>query len=96
MTEVYLGIDLGTTTTLIAKASQDKDFIEVKILDIPQQDGHQGEVKLSYLPSVAYLNRAGNFSVGREAEVIGPEEDPSRFVRAVKRQKAYEKNCGYY
>jgi molecular chaperone DnaK len=88
MTEVYLGIDLGTTTTLIAKASQvkEKDAIEVKVLDIPQQDGQQGEVKMSYLPSVAYLNPAGAFSVGLEAQVVGPKENPSRFVRAVKRQ----------
>ena len=86
MTEVYLGIDLGTTTTLIAKASQTRDAIEVKVLDITQGDGHEGQVTLSYLPSVAYLNEAGNFSVGLEAQVIGPEENPSRLVRAVKRQ----------
>ena len=86
MEEVYLGIDLGTTTTLIAKATQTKDTIEVKVLDIPQQDGRRTQVKLSYLPSVAYLTDAGSFLVGLEAQVIGPEENPSRFVRAVKRQ----------
>ena len=86
MTEVYLGIDLGTTTTLIAKASQTKDRIEIKVLDIPQKDGRQGEINLSYLPSVAYLNPSNNFYVGLEAQVVGPEENPSRFVRAVKRQ----------
>ena len=86
MTEVYLGIDLGTTTTLIAKAIQVKDEIEVKVLKIPQNDGHQGKAEPSSLPSVAYLKSSGEFCVGMEAQVLGSEENPSRFVRAVKRQ----------
>ena len=86
MNEVYLGIDLGTTTTLIAKASQVRDDIEVKVLKIPQDDGRQGRAEPSSLPSVAYLKSNGEFCVGMEAQVLGSEENPSHFVRAVKRQ----------
>jgi len=86
MSEVYLGIDLGTTTTLIAKANEDEGRIIVKVLNIPQKDGKQGKVNLNYLPSVAYLSPNGEFKVGLEAQMIGPEENPSRLVRAIKRQ----------
>ncbi len=84
--EVYLGIDLGTTTTLISKANEANGLITTKVLDIRQKDGKGGTISLNYLPSVAYLSPTGDFKVGVEAMLIGPEENPSQFIRAVKRQ----------
>jgi molecular chaperone DnaK (HSP70) len=86
MAEVFLGIDLGTTTTLIGEAKDSRGPINVKVLNIRQKDGRNGTIDLNYLPSVAYLHPNGEFSVGLEAQVLGPEENPSRFVRAIKRQ----------
>lgn len=83
--EVFLGIDLGTTTTLIARSLDGPDSISVKVLPIHQKD-QQGPVELFYLPSVAYFPPNGAPLVGLEAQIRGPEEDASRYVRAVKRQ----------
>lgn len=85
----FQGIDLGTTSTLIGRAREDGNSISVTVLPIKQRDGHEGEKELSYLPSVAYFPENGDPMVGLEAEVIGPEEDASRFVRAVKRQMGH-------
>jgi len=85
MDEVFLGVDLGTTTTLIARAIQGEDSISVKVLPI-RQKGRNSEIEMNYLPSVAYFPPGGAPMVGMEAQVHGPEEDASRYVRAVKRQ----------
>jgi len=85
--EVFLGIDLGTSTTLVASAIEsDKGSVTVKVLPIRQNDGRRGQLEIQYLPSVAYYPPDSPPLVGKEAETRGPEEDVSRFVRAVKRQ----------
>lgn len=83
MLEVFLGIDLGTTTTLIARAIEGEQAISVRVLDIPQKSSNQ-EIDLSYLPSVAYFPLDKPPMIGLEAVRLG-SQDPSRLVRAVKR-----------
>jgi molecular chaperone DnaK (HSP70) len=79
---VLIGIDLGTTTTLVARALQEEeDSVSVKVIGIPQ-----GNVELSYLPSVAYFPPGEEPLVGLQARKRGPQEDATRYVRAVKRQ----------
>jgi len=86
VTETYIGIDLGTTTTLIARAQEDTDNkISVKVFPIKQNDGSGKEKEMNYLPSLAYLKEDGELVVGLEAQNRG-SENPSRLVRAVKRQ----------
>lgn len=84
--EVFLGIDLGTTTTLIGRAIEGEKAISVRVLPVKQKDGRGNEKELTYLPSVAYFPPAGDLLVGLEAQNRGPEEDASRYIRAVKRQ----------
>ncbi len=84
--EVFLGIDLGTTTTLVGRAIEGEKAISVRVLPIRQNDGYGGQIELSYLPSVAYFPSNENPLVGLEAQTRGPQEDASRYVRAVKRQ----------
>jgi len=85
--EVFLGVDLGTTTTLVASAIEtERGRVRVEVLPIKQSDGRGGQLDIKYLPSVAYFPASGPPLVGKAAEVRGPEEDVSRFVRAVKRQ----------
>ena len=85
--EVFLGIDLGTTTTLVANAIEsDAGSVSVSVLPIKQNDGRGGELNIHYLPSVAYFPKDSAPIVGKEAETRGPQEDVARFVRAVKRQ----------
>jgi molecular chaperone DnaK (HSP70) len=84
--EVFLGIDLGTTTTLLGRALEEDGRLTVRPIKLRQKN-RQGEmVEMSYLPSVAYYPATGEPLVGLEAQVRGPEEDASRYVRAVKRQ----------
>ncbi len=73
-----LGIDLGTTTTLIARAYAGiaPHTIEAEILQI---DGG------NFLPSCAFFPADSDPIVGRQALELGPQLDLSRFVRAVKR-----------
>jgi molecular chaperone DnaK (HSP70) len=80
---VLVGIDLGTTTTLVGRAVEEAGSISTSVVDI-----RQGDVELSYLPSVAYFpqNEDEDPLVGLEAQKRGPEEDATRYVRAVKRQ----------
>ena len=84
MSEVFLGIDLGTTTTLIARAIEGEQAISVRVLDIPQKSRNQEMEDLPYLPSVAYLPLDKPPMIGLEAVRLG-SQDPSRLVRAVKR-----------
>jgi molecular chaperone DnaK (HSP70) len=86
MDEVHVGIDLGTTTTLIARAIEGEHSIAVRVLPIRQQDGYGGTVELNYLPSVAYFPESGPCLVGLEAQVRGPQENAGRYIRAIKRQ----------
>lgn len=83
MAEVFLGIDLGTTTTLIARAIEGEQSISVKVLDIRQKSGDQ-EINMKYLPSLAYFPPNESPLIGLEAIRIG-SQDPTRLVRAVKR-----------
>jgi len=82
MENVYVGIDLGTTTTLIASAKSEDN---IRVLDIIQED-KDGEIyEASYLKSLAYFPDKQPPFVGTRAEFYG-QQDASRFVRAVKRQ----------
>lgn len=81
--EIFLGIDLGTTTTLVGRAIEGDGAISVKVLPMRQEDRERTE--LSYLPSVAYFPPDRDPVVGLAAQEQGPE-DASRYVRAVKRQ----------
>ena len=83
---VFLGIDLGTTTTLVGRAIEGETTISVTVLPMRQDTGRGNEVELQYLPSVAYFPQDSAPLVGLAAQVRGPEEDASRLVRAVKRQ----------
>lgn len=85
MADVFVGIDLGTTTTLIAKATEIDGRLFVKVLDIPQKDRDNEQVDMKYLPSVAYFPDKTPPIVGLEAQIAG-QQDTTRFVRAVKRQ----------
>jgi molecular chaperone DnaK len=81
-----LGIDLGTTTTLVARTIEGPGgAVDIRLLPIEQPDGEGGTVSLSYLPSVAYFPPNGEPLVGRAAERHGAQ-DTARYVRAVKRQ----------
>jgi len=82
--EVFLGIDLGTTTTLVGRAIEGDKAISVKVLPMRQENRERTE--LSYLPSVAYFPPDRDPLVGLAAQKLGPQEDASRYVRAVKRQ----------
>jgi len=80
------GIDLGTTTTLIALARQGKDpeSIETDVRNL-KQPGYEDERELNHLPSVAFFPDAGEPVVGLWAKENGPYVGPTRCVRAVKR-----------
>ncbi|HOT90966.1 MAG TPA: Hsp70 family protein [Anaerolineae bacterium] len=79
------GIDLGTTTTLVARAHQGKDpeTIEAEILKV-QQPGENGQ-ELNHLPSVAYIPETGSPIVGKWAKENGHHKNAARCIRAVKR-----------
>lgn len=79
------GIDLGTTTTLIARAHQGKDpeTIEAEILKV-RQPGENGQ-ELNHLPSVAYIPETGSPIVGKWAKEKGHHQNAARCIRAVKR-----------
>jgi molecular chaperone DnaK (HSP70) len=79
--EVFLGIDLGTTTTLVGSAIEGDKAISVRVLPI-----RQDKIELLYLPSVAYFPLDRDPLVGLAARALGTGYDPSRYVRAVKRQ----------
>lgn len=80
------GIDLGTTTTLIALARQGKDpeSIETEVRKL-KQPGYEDGRELNHLPSVAFFPDAGEPIVGLWAKENGSHEGPTRCVRAVKR-----------
>ena len=81
MADVFVGIDLGTTTTLIAKAVEINDSVNVSVLNVEQGQG----VTMKYLPSLAYFPGGKKKPlVGLEAQQEG-QQDTTRFVRAVKR-----------
>ena len=80
------GIDLGTTTTLIALARQGKapESIETEVRKL-KQPGYEDGRELNHLPSVAFFPDAGEPIVGLWAKEYGPHKGPTRCVRAVKR-----------
>ncbi len=79
------GIDLGTTTTLIATASQGRDpqTIVSEVRKIKQPDYEDKE--LNHLPSVAFFPETGEPIAGLSAKEKGPHRGSTRCVRAVKR-----------
>lgn len=98
------GIDLGTTTTLIARAYPGKtdEIVESEVLKLKQPgygDLHNWE--LNHLPSVAYFPSGGAKEkpiVGLWAKEEGPRKDPTCCVRAVKRlmgQDRFLENVGW-
>lgn len=80
------GIDLGTTTTLIARAYQgkDPDTIETEVLKL-EQPKLPDTPELNHLPSVAFFPTERAPIVGRWAKEKGPHHDATRCIRAVKR-----------
>jgi len=78
------GIDLGTTTTLIARASQGRDpeTIETEVLKLEQPKNGKF---FDWLPSVAFFPKTGEPVVGLWAKEDGPHHGAIRCVRAVKR-----------
>ena len=80
------GIDLGTTTTLMAQAYQGRDpaTVEAEIIKM-QQPAYLGRDELNHLPSVAFFPETDEPVVGRWAKEKGPHEGATRCVRAVKR-----------
>ncbi|XWX05461.1 Hsp70 family protein [Aggregatilineales bacterium SYSU G02658] len=86
-----IGIDLGTTTTLLAEAISgfDTDDVEAKIVPTQQRvwRGKQiTEEQFGYLPSFAYFPTSGEEIVGVEAKILGTDRNElDRCVRAVKR-----------
>lgn len=83
MTDVFVGIDLGTTTTLIARATEVEGQVSVKVLGIDERD-KDGE-RINYLPSLAYFEPGKPPLVGMAAQRAGMQ-DTRYLVRAVKRQ----------
>ncbi len=86
-----IGIDLGTTTTLLAEAIADfdKGLVETQIVPTRQRvwRGKQvTEEEFNHLPSFAYFPASGEELVGVEAKILGTDRnDLNRCVRAVKR-----------
>ena len=86
-----IGIDLGTTTTLLAEAFSgfDSDSVETQIVPTKQRiwRGKQyTEEEINYLPSFAYFPRSGEELVGAEAKILGTDRNElERCVRSVKR-----------
>jgi len=75
------GIDLGTTTTLIARATQGRgaDTVEAQIIKV---NGH------SFIPSFAYFLEDGSNKVGTDAKktsIVSDKTNSKGIVRAVKR-----------
>jgi len=79
------GIDLGATTTLIARAylGRDSQIVETEVQKL-KQPGYQPGRELNHLPSVAFIPEAGKPVVGLWAKERGPHQDAARCVRAVK------------
>jgi len=85
------GIDLGTTTTLIARAyaGLGTETINADIMPIRQKimrNGAFSEINIDYMPSIAHFPHEGGALVGSEALTISVSEGSvSHSVRAVKR-----------
>lgn len=86
-----IGIDLGTTTTLLAEAFSgfDTDTVEAEIVPTKQRiwrGSDYSEEDIDYLPSFAYFPDSGEELVGSEAKILGTDRNElSHCVRAVKR-----------
>lgn len=86
-----IGIDLGTTTTLLAEAISgfDTENVETEIVPTRQRvwRGKQvTEEEFNFLPSFAYFPASGEEMVGAEAKILGIDRNElDRCVRAVKR-----------
>jgi molecular chaperone DnaK (HSP70) len=86
MRKLKVGIDLGTTTTLVAVTELDAEslvpFGKTLKLEI------DGSVNLPYLNSISWFSRArrDNPVVGYEAKVGGPLDPDGRVVRDIKRE----------
>ena len=84
-----LGIDYGTTTTLVSLTSEFRGRTTSKVLDI---GGDRSGYMRSSVPSVLAVTRDGGIAVGYEAERI-KEENPGQVVvlRSLKRCLACER-----
>jgi len=86
-----IGIDLGTTTTLLAEAIAgfDTDSVEAQIVPTRQRVWRAKqftEEEFNHLPSFAYFPASGEELVGVEAKILGTDRNElNRCVRAVKR-----------
>ena len=86
-----IGIDLGTTATVLAQAFAgfDTDAVEAQIVKTRQKKwvgSETSESEFDYLPSFAYFPKSGEELVGVEAKSLGPHRyELHRCVRAVKR-----------
>ena len=83
----YIGIDLGTTTTLLAVGSVrgTGSSYSASVVKIEQQNSAEEAVRMSTMPSVAYFPEPGRSVVGLQAKEDGPHDPHNRYVRAVKR-----------
>ena len=81
----YFGIDLGTTTTLIARGELTAHHnYKGTELQIPQKDKIGADIKSKLLPSFAYFPD-GQVIVGTQAKEMGVLAGIEKCVRAVKR-----------
>lgn len=78
MRDYYLGIDLGTTNTVVAVAQKTRHGVKAEVLPIPQRDVDGfSEVSLRNLPSSFYLEKTGH---------ISPEPVVGQFAKMNKEQ----------
>lgn len=81
-----LGIDLGTSTTLIARGYQGSalNTVDAEVLSISQLDRQGVPISNTILPSLAYFPVDGSEPILGYATQGRIQEDSSRLVRAVK------------
>lgn len=79
---MYYGIDLGTTTTLVAEPIIKGSTFDAKALKIPQLGKQGNRIEKEILPSYAYFQEGKDPVVGTYAREA---PDVSKTVRAIKR-----------
>jgi len=79
---MYYGIDLGTTTTLVAEPIVKGSSFDARALKISQLNKQGNQIEREILPSYAYFPEGTDPVVGTYAKEA---PDVSKTVRAIKR-----------
>lgn len=86
-----VGLDYGTSTTLVSVCEENNDRSEPKLLNI---GGNRPGYMRSSVPSVIAVNRNGKFFFGYDAEKIASEDESAIILRSLKRCLACERKVG--